>query len=191
MFKQEIKRCSQCDCGEERLIVNRTHMLCQEKNRERLDSQSQTKKQRQSNLLKSSVVGLKKTKLKPQSNKGKTMAKDYLRVCVEIVKKRGYLCEGCGIPNRPLSNSHLIPRSISKDLVICEDNIRLHCLEWNGVMGCHDKWEQGLWDGMLDLEENLNIVKRLDFNYYKKILVNCCLKDNDVVSLHLNKLNEC
>lgn len=176
MLEVKIDHCSQCN--NKTAIVNKKYYLCPDCNRERLDNQSGTKKEKQKNLLRS--FGIKPSKLnfnnkprtpiKQKSDKQKQIDKDYAKVCQEIASERILRCAGCNIPKRPLSYSHLIPRSLRRDLVACKENIAIHCLEWDGVMGCHNKWEDGLWEGMKDLEENLKKVKELDINYYNKII---------------------
>ena len=57
-------------------------------------------------------------------------------------------CEGCG-ESKPLTNSHLIPRSRRQEFICDELNIHHHCHD------CHDKCETGRYD---ELEDGLKIV---------------------------------
>lgn len=169
MIEIKTGTCSNCK-QDNQLIVNKRHYLCSDCNRLRLDNQSGTKKEKCKALLQK--VGLKRSTkpIKRFSAKREAVEKEYREVQQEIAHTRSQRCAGCHKTGRPLSYSHLIPRSLRSDLIACKENIAIHCLEWDGIMGCHEKWENGLWEGMKDLEENLKAVKELDINYYNKII---------------------
>lgn len=177
MLEIKTGTCSNCNKSDQP-IVNKKYYICPNCNRTRLDNQSGTKKEKQKSLLRSfgikpSTINrkpVKRTPIKQKSDKQKQIDKDYTAICKEIASERILRCAGCNIPNRPLSYSHLIPRSVRRDLVACKDNIQIHCLEWDGIMGCHTKWEDGHWEGMKDLEHNLKMVKKLDEKYYNLII---------------------
>jgi len=86
-----------------------------------------------------------------------------------IDSEREQRCEGCGSATRPLSHSHLISVASGVRFESNIDNIRLHCLSFDGVKGCHEKWEDSILgeiDKMLDFEENMEIVKELSTSHY-------------------------
>lgn len=158
--KTIIDHCSQCDCGEKRLIVNKTHYLCQQKNQER--------------LLKKKNPRQKTLKIKKLSNSTKQRIKNekYTKIIREIADERGMVCQGCGTTER-LSFSHLIPRSRRPDLITNKKNIHIHCMDGDGVVGCHTKAEAGRYDELLDGELIKQSIKELDAEYYRiKVLKN-------------------
>jgi len=158
--KRIVDHCSQCDCGEKRLIVNKTHYLCQQKNQERLQK---TKNAQQKTL---------KIKKLSQSTKQRMKNEKYSKIIREIANERGMVCQGCGTTER-LSFSHLIPRSRRPDLVTNKLNIHIHCMDGDGIVGCHTKAERGMYDELLDGEQIKQTIKQLDPEYYRlKIMKN-------------------
>lgn len=104
------------------------------------------------------------------SNKKKERDKEKVSVYKKIDSTRKPECEGCGCSSRPLSHSHLVPVGYDSSLEAEERNIRLHCLSYDGDKGCHEKWEDGIQgeiDQLFDFEENMQIVKTLNFGYFK------------------------
>lgn len=163
MFKQEFGRCNNCDCGKDRLIVNRTHWLCDEKNQVRLNAQkTETRPLKAKRFVKKTM----KT-LKPLSSKRSSIEVRYQRVQKEILNERDNRCDECGTTQR-LSFSHLISRSRRPDLIDCKENIVLHCMTYGDDKGCHERWEAGD-KTMKTWGKNLEIVKKLDEKEYKRI----------------------
>lgn len=149
-----IDKCSKCDCSSKRPIVNRTHYLCQEKNRERLDGQSDKKK--------ASFSSLKKT-----SDKQKLRLVELKTVYEEIANEREHVCTGCG-SRKNLTHSHKIPRSRRKDLEADKENINYYCMD------CHYKWEHGSASERQDLNdfvEAMEYIERVDISYYNLIMM--------------------
>lgn len=146
--------CKKCDCGEKNYIVNRTHWLCEKKNRERLDGQKspELKKSKMSSFLKT-------------SSKQKQSLLDVKAVYAEIALEREHKCESCGGSDM-LSHSHIIPRSRRKDLETCKENIIYQCLP------CHSKWEHGTlkekWS-LSNFQNMMDYIEKTDFQYYNLI----------------------
>lgn len=111
----------------------------------------------------------KKKSLKPLSISRKAIEEEYRKACKEISEDRGHWCQGCGSSSRPLSYSHLIPRSVRKDLIAVKKNIHIHCLEWDGIVGCHKKHETQMWDDMKDRDIIKESMIELDHEYYKSV----------------------
>lgn len=150
--------CSSCDCGEKRLIVNKTKYLCEEKNRERLDKNKLPKKKETLSSVKSSMNSISKKKSKQNQ--------EYHKVCVQIMEERGPRCQSCGTTSY-LSFSHLVPRSRREDLITEKLNIRIQCTcRVDSSVGCHQRYEQGLIDDFLDKDEIVRDVKKLDVEFY-------------------------
>ena len=153
-FSIKVGKCSQCDCGEERPIVNKTRNLCAEKNRIRLDAQTPDKKRREGSRF------VKKNKgMKHFSKKRSGIEDDYRQAQKEIWMYREACCDECGRTDR-LSFSHLIARSKRPDLIAEKKNIVLHCMSFDGDTGCHERWEAGD-KTMKTFEKLTNIVKEL------------------------------
>ena len=114
-FKQEFAKCSQCDCSEERLIVNRTHFLCDQKNRIRLDGQvgdlGKGKKKRFIQATMKQGKGMRNF-----SKKRSTIETRYQGVQRDMKESGNCVCDECSTSER-LSFSHLIPRSFRPDLI--------------------------------------------------------------------------
>jgi len=167
-FKVEIEKCSKCDCGEKRPIVNRTHKLCDEKNKERLNKNSGKPNKTLSQLMSSSTMSgigksLKRTPMKGISKKQKRISAEYK--CTTSKMLDGIQeCSGCGWDDR-LTHSHLIPRSRRRDLVSNEENIVYHCTE------CHLTWESPERINLNDYDKNMEVVKKLDEEYYEMLLM--------------------
>lgn len=151
-------RCKECDCGEERLIVNKTRYLCEIKNRERLDKNKLPKKRETLKQVKSQLR--RSTAKKDKQNRL------YREVCIEIDSERGLVCESCGT-TQSLSHSHLIPRSRRQDLIAEKKNIKIQCTERvDGSRGCHQRYESGDIGDFIDKDEILLLVKELDKQFY-------------------------
>jgi hypothetical protein len=146
--------CKKCDCGEKQFIVNRTHWLCEKKNRERLDGQqSQTVK-------KSKLSSFFKTSAKQKENIIRLK-----EVYAEISNEREHICESCGTKEM-LSHSHIIPRSRRKDLECDKENIIYQCLK------CHHIWEHGTAKekaGLPNFEKIIEYIKKVDSEFYSLI----------------------
>jgi hypothetical protein len=168
--KLKIDYCKDCDCGEKKPIVNKTRHLCQEKNTERLVTQDKPK--RQAALLKSSGLKISSFKQKASKSGGLKLSKkkegvnrQYKLVCTKISEERGMVCQGCGTSDR-LSFSHLIPRSRRPDLITIALNIHIHCMDGDGIKGCHEKCEAGRYDELQDGEDIKRALVRLDSEYF-------------------------
>jgi len=116
--------------------------------------------------LQSKGVGLKSNstlssnkKINAKSDKQKRIETEYNKVKRESFKA-DQLCTGCRNSNQP-TPSHLIPRSRRRDLVAEKRNVKPHCLT------CHRMWEGPDRVNLLDYEENMQIVKELDYEYYQ------------------------
>lgn len=150
----QVDNCSKCDCGSKRIIVNKRHYLCQEKNRERLESQSGKKKEK--------IKSIKKT-----SEKQKSILIELKETYNQIAQEREHVCTGCGT-TQALSHSHIIPRSRRKDLETVKENITYHCL-----IRCHNIWEHGTMEDkskLLDFEENMKYIMETDQVYYNLLI---------------------
>lgn len=159
MFGEPVfDNCRECDCGEKRLIVNKTRHLCDSKNRERLDKNKVPRK-------KTTLREIKK-QMNQVSKKKQSQNSQYARVCSEIKKEREAKCESCGTTDY-LSFSHLIPRSRSEKLIAEKRNIKVQCMSFGDHVGCHDLYEQGKIDSFIDREEILQLVKELDIEFYQ------------------------
>jgi len=144
-----IDYCSKCDCGQKRPIVNKTHYLCAQKNRERLDKQKENK------IIKHKVLKKNIVKTKKKINKLQS-------VYDEIAQERPHICEGCGTSNS-LTHSHTISRARRKDLETDKENIKYLCLK------CHIKWEHGSLKEKQELfsfNDMMTYIKRKDKQYY-------------------------
>lgn len=115
-------------CGRKRLIVNRTRMLCDRCNQERLHGCS--REERYS----------KKQRVK----KSKTSSGE-LALFKEIWSEREHICCKCGRvllePMRVHYFSHIHSKGARPDLRLNKDNIELLCME------CHHKYEFGSRNG--------------------------------------------
>lgn len=125
---------------------------------------STSKPLKRGNALKSQQIALKPSKKKKVRDEEKRKAYS------SVDSTREHRCEGCGSWDRPLSHSHLVSVARNISLEAEERNIRLHCISFLGVKGCHEKWEDGLLgevDLMHDFIENMAIVKELDMEYFR------------------------
>lgn len=150
----KIDNCSKCDCGSKRVIVNMRHYLCQEKNRDRLDSQTTTKAEK--------IKTVKKV-----SEKQKNVLLELKKVYQEIAEEREHICTGCESKNN-LTHSHKIPRSRRKDLETDKKNITYHCFT------CHQIYEHGSYkerQKLLDFEETMEYIKTVDLTYYNLLMI--------------------
>lgn len=113
--------------------------------------------------LKSNSKLESKTKINHKSSKQAKIDSSYAKK-----KKEAYsedeLCTGCRNTYRS-TPSHLIPRSRRSDLIDEIENLTSHCMK------CHDMWESPRRMYLLDYEENMEIVKRLDPEYHSLLLL--------------------
>lgn len=174
-----IAKCKQCDCGKERIIVNKHFFLCQHKNQERLDSKKQSKPQQdkidvQALKKKYSINKLSNTK-RITCHDGQVVSRAELKtklhsVYVKIDNEREPICQGCG-KNTTLSHSHIISRSLREDLITDPDNIQLHCSQ--SYDSCHEKWERFVpWEviEMKDFQRNMMYVETVDRKLFQKLM---------------------
>jgi len=183
--------CSECDCGLKKPIVNKKHYLCKDKNYLRLYGKTEQElikdkskdwtfnnSKKQSNTTNGRKKGIKKSSLSAISKKEKLNRKNYLETLNRIKEERELKCSGCG-QHQFLSPSHLIRRSFRKDLESDERNIKFHCMQRIisdkfGNKGCHERWESeklSELETMLDFQENLEIVKDLDKDFYNSLIL--------------------
>ncbi len=101
------------------------------------------------------------------SKKQAKINRELHKVYTEIAEEREQKCSGCGRYDVPLSHSHLIPRSRQARLVTCKENIVYHCLDHDGHEGCHSIWEHKGGLGLNDYYDNMNVLLRLDEQYYR------------------------
>ena len=152
-FKKEVSKCK-C-CKEEKLIVNRTRWLCDDCNKERLGSNKKVNKGLKGSNLISQGKGMKR-----MTKKRSTIEDRYRETQNEIWEERDHCCDECGRPDR-LSFSHLLSRRRYPELIDCKENIVLHCMSFDGDIGCHERWEAGD-ETMKTFEKLTNIVKELE-----------------------------
>ena len=110
-------------------------------------------------------------KLGNASNKRKVRDGRKKETYKAIDASREHRCEGCGSWNRPLSHAHLVPVGHNSMLEASERNIRIHCISFDGIKGCHEKWEDGVFgevDRMDDFDENMEIIRQLDVEYFRR-----------------------
>lgn len=157
----KVGKCSQCDCGSMRPIVNKRHDLCNEKNQERLNSQRDPKEQK-------SRIKTKFTAIKQASKRKHRENAAYKEVCFEIMEERGSVCQGCGTVQR-LSFSHLEPRSYSNRNVTNKEMIHIHCMTFGEVEGCHNKYEEHRFSELNDCEEIVEKLQKHAPDYYNLI----------------------
>ena len=156
-FKQDKGICSKCDNVD--IIVNRTRWLCNSCNRKRLDDQNTGEKKVRKGLQTRSAIKAGKGGLKRFTKKRQKIEVDYKKVQEEIWNERPHICDECGRPDR-LSFSHLISRNKRTDLIAEKRNIVLHCMTFDGDVGCHERWEAGD-ETMKTFEKLTAIVKEL------------------------------
>ena len=156
-------------CGEDRYIVNRKHMCCNQCNTIRINGAdgiaAKKEKYTQSMRMVKGSGKIKKSFKKASSDRSYEKVKSDL---IDEEKDNGtYYCKGCGNPNS-LSLSHLIRRSRSSSLVDVKDNMTLHCLvRQDGSEGCHQMWESTPDMYFLDdFDDNMKRVRVLDPEYY-------------------------
>jgi len=122
---------------------------------------------------------MKKTRLKSSSAKQNIAKKEYKKTFDEL-KDRGVFekCSSCG-QNQMISPSHLVRRSLRKDLEAVHINITGHCMERMTsdefkTRGCHDRWESKDWKQLLtlmDLDKLLVRVRELDESEYNAFMI--------------------
>lgn len=115
-----------------------------------------------SSSLKSDSKLESKSKINAKSSKQAKIDSSYAKKKKEVYSE-DELCTGCRNTYRS-TPSHLIPRSRRSDLIDEIENLKPHCLK------CHDMWESPRRMYLLDYEENMEIVKRLDTEYHALLL---------------------
>jgi|GEM_PF-2080758 len=151
-MKVEISKCTMCEL--DKPIVNRTHRLCSECNRIRLDNQKlpEVKKLKLNSILKT-------------SQKLKERAVELQKIYDEIANERKHECSGCNSTSM-LTHSHIIPRSQRKDLECEKKNILYDCMK------CHLIWEHGTLKEktqLINFDERMNYIEKIDITYYNLI----------------------
>lgn len=136
----DVSKCSQCDCGRKRPIVNKHFYLCQQKNEQRLNNTNSRLVKRNSRperTLRSSVsikrfrdksLQVSSRKIRRVSAKSRYITSSgevvsqieinrrYKETCEQIDQERDLICEGLGRYGLPLSHSHTISRKRCKEL---------------------------------------------------------------------------
>lgn len=112
---------------------------------------------------------LKRTPINKVSKKQAEINKKKKATYKEMDSKTPQICSGCGLPNKVLSHSHLIPQSRRKDLIDDPENIVYHCLQVGESLGCHDIWEHSKRERVMlkDYVKNMAYIKRVDPEYYE------------------------
>ena len=175
----EKRSCSKCH--KQRYIVNRTYVLCDDCNRDRLDSQKTPEQLKARServlggMLKNRGFKSKPVKIRSVSKKQAKVESEYEKTIKQIrdeLGMEGFHCKNCGGTER-LSFSHLSPRSRSPHLVATRSNITIHCMSFGGVVGCHDLWESVVDRvSMSDYEHNMKILREIDTEYYNILRAN-------------------
>ena len=99
-----------------------------------------------------------------------------LKTTYNEISDREQFCSGCG-QNQYLSRSHIIRRSLDRQLIADPDNIVFDCtyrLEADefGNKGCHERWESMEIKQMLTLnnfKQRLDYVEKHNLNLFNKI----------------------
>ena len=104
------------------------------------------------------------------SDKQNIINKKLKEVYKQMAEERPHYCSGCGRGDLPLSHSHLIPRSRSRELITDIRNITYHCLGGGDTnrKGCHQLWEGSLENkrSLLDYHNNMEYILEVDTEYY-------------------------
>jgi len=156
-------------CGESRFIVNKTHYLCDQCNRIRLDGQGLVRKQPKP--LRRSTKPLKRRAVKRVTGVQKAINDEYKQVIQQIAYEREHVCSACGY-NQHLDNSHIIARSRCKEiskphLITDKKNIVYDCRK------CHMWWESLNWQHILyfnNLEYRLQYIEEHDPELYRRMI---------------------
>ena len=114
---------------------------------------------------------LKRSRIKPKSANQIQVDDEYARYRKKVAAIKGMVCWGCGATEnqKPLTFSHLIARSSRPDLITHVPNIHIHCTDWMGEVGCHEKHESQQWGGMLDGDLIQKKMKEMDMEYYLRV----------------------
>ncbi len=160
-------------CNKQRMYANRTKKLCLECNTIRLHGKGTKELQEE----KTKKWNLKKID-RELTKEGKAKSNYYNTLNILTSKGEFRVCSGCG-SNQYLYPSHLVRRSLRKDLEAEELNIRSHCIarvvpDKFKLKGCDARYESGVaeqWLTMLDFKENLERVKQLDKGEYNRMIL--------------------
>lgn len=78
----------------------------------------------------------------------------------KVIREMGQtgICQGCD-QNKPVTNSHLIPRSKNEELITSKENIHRHCHE------CADKCETGKYEQLSDGKQIVGYIQTMDPDY--------------------------
>lgn len=177
--------CKECDCNSKRPIVNKKYYLCQEKNYLRIHGKTEFEVAEEKERKKQSTIPTPSTKkkknyyikqTKKQSNYETTLKESYKEFDDRKQAEGEMYCVGCG-QTSALSHSHLIRVSWLKSngmTELCFDHNMyvFHCLSM-GKKGCHEKWESGEIELMLELDsfwDHVNYIKTISPEHYNKIM---------------------
>lgn len=158
-------KCSKCDCGKAKVIVNKHFYLCEEKNKERLESKKNIEVK--ITKIQDKYFDKKRVFIKKVSEKQKSRVDLIKEVYNEIKNEREHKC--CCCNNLHITHSHIIPRSRRKDLEVDKENILYDC------MYHHNIWEHGTLEQKLEhisnFKERMDYIKRVDIEYYNLLSV--------------------
>jgi len=110
-----------------------------------------------------------KQRIVQESSKQKELKKELYKVYEKFQDEKELICEGCGCSHCSLSHSHIIKRSLRKDLITDPDNIHYHC--FGSTTSCHEKWESNKIEDqllMLDFSKNLSYIYSKDLGLFQK-----------------------
>lgn len=151
-------------CGKTSFIVNKKRQLCDECNFKRLHhgkSKQEVYQERAQGKEKKVYT------IRPVSKKEGVNQYELRKAYLEHDKMFEPVCTGCGSGSKPLSRSHIIPRSRRKDLEADVNNFSFHC--FGDPRCCHEKWESGSFAKMSsldDFERRMLYIEQVDSEYY-------------------------
>jgi len=105
---------------------------------------------------------------KKQAKSNRKVSESKKQVLEEFIDEHGHVyCQSCGQSTPPLNISHIVNIGFNKSLEAEPENMMIQCQE-----KCHRAWEvlsPEIWD-FQNIDEILRRVKKLDINYYNKIM---------------------
>lgn len=140
-------KCKKCEADLIFGYANSFHKLCVFCNKDRLEE----------NKKKRGVVSIKT----PYSKERIELLKS-----VKCKHGGGYVCEGCLKSFNNLDVSHIIAKSLRKDLEKEKSNMNMLC------RNCHEIWEHDKKNGAKRLhcyQHNMDYIKRVDELYFNKL----------------------